>query len=217
MGLVRYTATLAALIGTIIAGESVVPATPSAQFCDPATAVCYSSSTVGVASISFRVAIPVVSAAPFDALIQIVAPKTAGWAGLAWGGHMINNTMTIGWANGTNAVVSSRWATAHELPDAYDGAAYQLMKGSGANDTHWTVTALCKGCSTWTHDGGSKTSLDPGATQANFAWAAAAKPPIDPADNFTAFGIHSEHGTFTIDLAAAKTDKFDDYLKALAV
>ncbi|KAI0009138.1 hypothetical protein F4779DRAFT_404779 [Xylariaceae sp. FL0662B] len=192
------------------------PVTPSARYCDPASEVCYSSSTVGVAAISFRVALPIVDVAPFDLLLQIVAPKTAGWAGIAWGGHMINNTIGIGWANGTSSVVSSRWASAHSVPDAYDGAAYTLLEGSISNDTHWTVNALCKGCSVWSHDGGSTTSLDPGSLEANFAWAASPTPPFDPADNSSVFGIHTEHGTFTLDLAAAKSDQFDAYVQTLS-
>ncbi|KAH9908443.1 hypothetical protein F4778DRAFT_717256 [Xylariomycetidae sp. FL2044] len=211
MGIVRALTTALALASASCAA----PASPSVQFCDPVTTVCYSSSTVGVGAISYRVAIPVVDVAPFDMLVQIVAPKTAGWAGIAWGGRMINNTITIGWANGNSSTVSSRWASAHVLPDIYEGAEYTLLEGSGTNDTHWTVNALCKGCSVWTHDGGATTSLDPSSTEANFAWATAPTPPYDPADNTTIFGLHTEHGTFTIDLAAAKTDQFDAYLQAL--
>ncbi|KAI1075112.1 hypothetical protein F5B20DRAFT_585687 [Whalleya microplaca] len=190
--------------------------TPSDRYCDPTSEVCYSSSTVGVAAISYRVAIPVVDAAPFDLLLQIVAPKTAGWAGIAWGGHMINNTISIGWANGNGSVISSRWASAHTVPDSYDVPEYTLLGGSISNDTHWTVNALCKGCSIWSHDGGSKTNLDPGASEANFAWAASPTPPLDPADNSSVFGIHTEHGTFTLDFAAAKSDQFDAYVEALS-
>ncbi|KAI5918663.1 hypothetical protein F4810DRAFT_691121 [Camillea tinctor] len=201
-----------------IAGKATPRAAPRAPslFCDPDTDVCYSGSTVGIAEIAYRVALPLVDTAPFDMLIQIVAPKSAGWAGIAWGGHMINNTVTLGWANGNSSVVSSRWASAHTVPDVYDSAEYTLLKGSTANDTHWTMNALCKGCSIWTHDGGATTTLDPGATEANFAWASSPSPPLDPSDNYTVFGIHTEHGTFTIDLAAARTDKFDSYVQTLS-
>ncbi|KAI0389373.1 iron reductase domain protein [Xylariaceae sp. FL0594] len=212
MGLGKVAASLLALVGATF----TAPATPSAKYCDPDSAVCFSSSTVGIAAISYRLAIPNVTASPFDILLQIVAPKTAQWAGIAFGGHMINNTIAIAWANGNTSVVSSRWATVHEIPEAYDGAEYTVLKGSVTNDTHWTLTALCKGCSSWVHDGGSTTALDPNSPSINLAWAASPYPVGDPADNYTMLGIHSEHGTFSLDLAAAKSDNFDGYLKALS-
>ncbi|KAI0021340.1 hypothetical protein F4780DRAFT_285336 [Xylariomycetidae sp. FL0641] len=81
-----------------------------AQDCDAATGACFSSATVGVAGIRYGVAIPAGAAGPFDALLRIEAPRSVGWAGIAWGGHMINNTITMAWANGNSSVVSSRWA-----------------------------------------------------------------------------------------------------------
>ena len=47
----------------------------------------------------------------FSVLLQIQAPRTVGWAGVAWGGVMVNNPLTVGWANGNTAVVSSRSTT----------------------------------------------------------------------------------------------------------
>ncbi|KAI1181686.1 iron reductase domain protein [Nemania serpens] len=211
MGLLHIVAAVAALIGATFSA----PATPSAMYCDPGSEVCYSSSTVGIAGISYRLAIPNVTASPFDMLLQIVAPKTAQWAGIAFGGRMINNTIAIGWANGNTSVASSRWASAHEIPEPYDLAEYTVLKGSEANDTHWTLTALCKGCSSWVHDGGSKTALDPTSPSINLAWAASPYPVGDPADNFTMLSIHSEHGTFSLDLAAARSDNFDSYVASL--
>lgn len=107
MGLIHTFAAVVALAGAAFSA----PATPSAQYCDPESEVCYSSSTVGVAGISYRLAIPNVTASPFDMLLQIVAPNTAQWAGVAFGGRMVNNTIAIGWANGSTAVASSRWAS----------------------------------------------------------------------------------------------------------
>ncbi|KAJ2978687.1 hypothetical protein NUW58_g7418 [Xylaria curta] len=213
MGPLQITAAILALAGTALSA----PATPSAKYCDPESEVCYSSSTVGIAAISYRLAIPNVTATPFDLILQIVAPKTAQWAGLAFGGRMVNNTIAMAWANGNTSVISSRWATAHEIPEPYEEAEYTVLKGSVTNETHWTVTALCKGCSTWIHDGGSKTVLDPNSPSINLAWAASPYPVGDPADNYTMLGIHSEHGTFSLDLAGARTDNFDSYLKSLLI
>lgn len=60
--------------------------------------------------IVYRVAIPDVTAAPFDVALQIVAPKAVGWAGLAWGGSMLNNPLTVAYPNGDTVTVSSRVA-----------------------------------------------------------------------------------------------------------
>jgi hypothetical protein len=63
-------------------------------------------------SITVRVAVP--SPAPqgaYDAVIQVVAPLEIGWAGIAWGGSMVQDPLTVAWANGNTAVVSGRWAT----------------------------------------------------------------------------------------------------------
>jgi len=80
------------------------------KYCDAATTVCYSE-WLSPEKIAFRIAIPDnATAGNFDVLLQIAAPKTVGWAGIAWGGVMVNNPLTVGWANGNTAVVSSRSA-----------------------------------------------------------------------------------------------------------
>ncbi|KAI0202570.1 hypothetical protein F4808DRAFT_420603 [Astrocystis sublimbata] len=224
MGFLKTAVAIVALAGSSICAPSsastFIPASPasqSVQYCDTDSEVCYSSSTVGVAAISYRLAIPNVTASPFDLILQIAAPKTVQWAGLALGGRMVNNTIAMAWANGNTTVVSSRWASGHEVPEAYEAAEYTLLKGSVTNDTHWTMTALCKGCSSWVHDGGAKTALDPTSPSINLAWAASPYPVGDPADNYTYMSIHSEHGTFNLDLAAARSENFDAYLQSLSM
>ncbi|TGJ79450.1 hypothetical protein E0Z10_g9309 [Xylaria hypoxylon] len=212
MGLLRIVVAVMALTRATLSA----PAKPSVKYCDSESNVCYASSTVGIGPISYRLAIPNVTASPFDILLQIVAPKTAQWAGVAFGGHMINNTIAMAWANGNTSVISSRWASVHEIPEPYEAAEYTVLKGSVTNETHWTVTALCKGCSSWVHDGGSRTVMDPNSPSINLAWAASPYPVGDPADNYTMLSIHSEHGTFSLDLASAKTDNFDSYVKTLS-
>ncbi|KAK7981188.1 hypothetical protein PG989_013645 [Apiospora arundinis] len=186
------------------------------KYCDAATGVCYSE--VSASNATYRVAIPNVNAAPFDILLQIVAPKSVGWAGIAWGGHMAENPLTLGWANGKEStVVSSRWATGHTMPGPYQGATYEVLKGSGSNDTHWTLTTLCHGCSQWKTDNGTVVQgLDPAVTAPiNVAFALSAKAPTQPANNASAIGFHSAKGPLKLDLAAAKTDLFDEYVQAL--
>ena len=84
----------------------------TAKYCPGGTQICFSEFKEPTSGIYYRIAIPEVSAAPFDVLLQIVAPiDKAGWAGVAWGGQMNGNPLTVAWPNGDSAVVSSRWST----------------------------------------------------------------------------------------------------------
>jgi hypothetical protein len=60
--------------------------------------------------IRFGIAIPEAKAAPFDIIVQITAPLTVGWVGLAWGGAMTYNPLILTWPNGTIGAISSRMA-----------------------------------------------------------------------------------------------------------
>ncbi|KAI0179282.1 iron reductase domain protein [Hypoxylon sp. FL1284] len=213
MGVIARLATAAAVLA---AGSIAAPVTAASQYCDE-SGVCFSEISVGVAPITWRIAIPAVEEGPFDVLLQVIAPKTVGWAGLAWGGGMLYNPISLAWANGNTTVGSARFALEHVQPETYEEAGHTVLKGSSVNETHWTLTTLCQGCSAWVNNGGAKVELDPGATAASFAFAASAVPPIDPTDPLSPIGIHSEHGIFKLDLAAAKSDKFDTWVEQLKV
>jgi hypothetical protein len=82
------------------------------KYCPGGTDICFSENREPTYDIAYRIAIPDVSDAPFDVLLQIVAPlDQAGWAALSWGGTMNENPLTVGWPSGDSAVVSSRWST----------------------------------------------------------------------------------------------------------
>ncbi|KAI0522101.1 iron reductase domain protein [Xylaria bambusicola] len=191
-----------------------VGAVNAAQYCDPVTSVCYSETKAG--DLYVRVAIPMADNGPFDILLQLVAPKqTAGWAAIAWGGKMTKNPITVAWANGNKTVVSSRWANTRTPPVAYPTATYTVLRGSTSNATHWTLTALCSQCATWTADN-VKSALNPNDKAAKFAYALSPTPPSQPANNASSITKHTIHATFTVDLAAAKSDKFQEYITSLA-
>jgi Cytochrome domain of cellobiose dehydrogenase len=77
---------------------------------DPLTKITYSSYT-SPAGITYGVALPMNVSDPYDAIISITAPvSNTTWAGFAWGGTMVWNPLTVGWANGKTSVVSSRFA-----------------------------------------------------------------------------------------------------------
>lgn len=94
-----------------VSASSELAQRQTAKYCPGGTSICFSESKIAAHDITFRIAIPETTAAPFDVLLQIVAPVTVGWASVAWGGKMANNPLTVGWPNGNSAVVSSRLAT----------------------------------------------------------------------------------------------------------
>jgi hypothetical protein len=65
------------------------------------------------ANVVYRIALPATasSSSAYDVVVQVVAPNAVGWSGLAWGGNMVKNPLTVGWSSGSSPVISSRWAT----------------------------------------------------------------------------------------------------------
>ena len=98
------------------------------------------------------------------------------------------------------------------MPTVYDTAKYQLLSGV-TNATHWTISTLCTGCSSW-EASGKTVNLDPSSAAASFAWASSGTAPATPADPASRFGIHNAKGKFTSDLAGAKNANFDSLVKA---
>ena len=94
------------------------------------------------------------------------------------------------------------------MPVVNADAKLTLLSGV-ANATHWSITTLCTGCSSW-----GTTNLDPTSAAATFAWASSATAPGTPADPASRFGIHNQKGKFTHDLAGAKNANFDSLVKA---
>ncbi|KAK0612603.1 hypothetical protein B0T17DRAFT_564931, partial [Bombardia bombarda] len=171
------------------------------KYCPGGTPICFSEFTVATHNIIYRIAIPEVAAAPFDILLQIVAPRAVGWAAIAWGGKMSNNPLTMAWPSGNRTVVSSRFTTGHSAPTPYTGATYSVLPSSSSNATHWQLDVLCTGCSQW--QGGS---LNPNGTN-GLAWAKAAKDVTSPASNTSAFSIHDAKAVFAHDFSQARIPK----------
>ncbi|EEY23549.1 conserved hypothetical protein [Verticillium alfalfae VaMs.102] len=49
----------------------------------------------------------------------------------------------------------------YSVPPPYPATTHTLLSGSGANATHFTVTALCRGCTYWSVQGSDPESLNP--------------------------------------------------------
>lgn len=210
---------LLALAGTQVWAAGTEKRQSQTKYCPGDTQICFSEFKVPTHDVIYRIAIPDVSAAPFDVLLQIVAPiSTTGWAGIAWGGKMTNNPLTVGWSNGKSAVVSSRFATyvcssspgtesqlisssGKTLPGAYAGATYAVLPTSNANATHWQLDVLCRGCSQWS--GGS---LNPNGVN-SLAWAKGTGAVSAASSNTSSFQYHDGRGVVSHDLNAAKIPK----------
>lgn len=83
----------------------------SSKYVDSETGFTFSQ-YVNDKGIAFRVAIPSTAKVNenYESVVQIAVPIAVGWAGLAWGGSMTYNPLTIVWVNGKDVVLSSRMA-----------------------------------------------------------------------------------------------------------
>ncbi|RXG43115.1 hypothetical protein VDGE_09058 [Verticillium dahliae] len=164
------------------------------------------------AGVRYGIAIPT-SAAPgqsFDAILQITAPISIGWAGLAWGGGMTYNPLSIVWPNGNDVMISARMAFGYSVPPPYPATTHTLLSGSGANATHFTVTALCRGCTYWSVQGSDPESLNPNGE--NYLANAYSTVPVDyPEEEQTTFGIHQGTNHWYHDFALAKQAGFEQW------
>ncbi|KAK7698521.1 hypothetical protein SLS64_012513 [Diaporthe eres] len=194
------------ILGTASAADSMVFKDPDTGFTFSQYNAQYQYNTPNV--ISFRTAVPNPASAPYDIVLQVTALKNVGWLGLAWGGTMLNNPLTMAWANGNSVTVSSRWTKGRSMPTAYTGETLQVLKtGTKVNSTHWQVTLRCSGCTTWTTTSGSSTTLNPGGSN-RLAYAYATTAPSTPASNTSSFGVHDNFGYWNQDFAQGQNADF---------
>ncbi|EUC30277.1 iron reductase domain protein [Bipolaris zeicola 26-R-13] len=180
---------------------------------DAETKISYSSYTEPATGMTFGVALPKNVTDPYNAIIRITAPVTNQWVGFSWGGNMVWNPLSVAWPNGQSGVVSSRFAFGIGLPLGYDGAEHTYLKGTRTNTTHWTVNALCKGCTGWQNSEDARYSLnDTGTTE--FAWAYGTSAVEDAARNNSAFNVHQAWGKWIHNLDAARINNFDSLVRA---
>jgi hypothetical protein len=181
----------------------------------------------------YRVAVPSTAAngADFETVVQIIAPKDLGWAGLAWGGSMLNNPLTVVWADGRGGVtLSSRMArsvnlfdphpsattsrltsrfSSHSQPQPYSGATYEIFKtGTHANSSHWQVTAKCTGCAAYTSGSSRSTRRLNPKGQNQLAFATSPQKPAQPANPNSTFPLHDVQRAWYHDFAPASNPQF---------
>ncbi|KAF2867855.1 hypothetical protein BDV95DRAFT_679080 [Massariosphaeria phaeospora] len=162
-------------------------------------------------NIIYRIAVPQGATAPFDLVVQVIAPSSVGWAGLGFGGSMVRNPLAVGYANGQKATVSSRWATGHSEPASYSGASYKLLStGNKVNSTHWQYTAKCSGCSQW--QGSSGIQRINAAGSGRLAWAASLTKVPQPGSNSSSLTMHSAFNYWSHDFYTGANANFAELL-----
>jgi hypothetical protein len=195
---------------------------------DAETKISYSSYTEPETGMTFGVAFPKNVTDPYDAIIRITAPIANQWVGFSWGGDMVWNPLSVSWPNGQSGTISARFAlyvlalqtpcalliydSGISMPLGYDQAEHTYLKGTKTNATHWTVNALCKGCTGWQNNEDTRYALN-GTGTTQFAWAYGTSAVEDPARNDSAFNVHQAYGKWIHNLDAARIDNFDSLVK----
>jgi glucose/arabinose dehydrogenase len=87
------------------------------------------------------------------------------------------------------------------------------LKGTTTNATHWTVQAVCRGCTSWQANDGSDYALN-GTGTTQFAWARGGGAVGTPSDNSSAFPVHQDFGKWTHDLNAARSPNFNAWVSS---
>ncbi|KAF2198785.1 CBD9-like protein [Delitschia confertaspora ATCC 74209] len=197
------------LLSTALAQWTTVP------FYEASTGITYASFTLPN-QVSYRIALPEQSNSS-DAILQVFAPKTFGWCGLAWGGHMRNNPLSVNWATsastGPKGITSSRMAFSYSsTPSPNPNATHTLLPlATTSNSTHWTVTSRCQGCTRYSSADGDMI-IDAGDSTL-FAYACSSTVPTTPNSNTSAFRIHQDTGIWTHDLKMAKSREYGVWLR----
>jgi len=105
----------------------------------------------------------------------------------------------------TTNVYLSNGPSGRQTPTVYTTATYTILADTGSNGTHFTLSAICKGCSSWTRASGSVKSLSP-TSGVRFAWAS--NPQINSvsqrANPASGFSYHDYHGYIDASFADAR-------------
>ncbi|KAF1834180.1 CBD9-like protein [Decorospora gaudefroyi] len=216
----HFTYGLAALAGLAQAWPATSKhslAPRSTSFFDSETGFTFSETKAAAtlsSSIIYRIAQPsnVQYGQPYDVVIQVVAPNSLGWVGLAWGGSMVRNPLTVAYPNGQRPTVSSRWATGHYTPGQYSGATYTpLSTGNRSNGTHWQYTVKCTGCTTWSNNFGGITWVDPNGGK-RFGFAASASRVSNPSSTSATIPVHDVYNYISHSFSGGANQDFDALL-----
>lgn len=211
----RTTLVLGALTGLAIAGpwlDSHSLAARAVTVVDSETGFTFSETKAAATlstNIVYRIAQPanIPAGQAYDIVLQVIAPNTLGWIGLAWGGSMVKNPLTVAYPNGQKPTVSSRWATGHSTPQQYTGATYTpLSTGNKSNGTHWQFTVKCTGCTSYTGSAGA-VRIDPTSSK-RLGFACSPNKVATPSSPSSTIPVHDVYNYITHDFSAGANANF---------
>src|SRR5690606_7579883 len=95
----------------------------------------------------------------------------------------------------------------HVMPQPYSGAEYTVIRaGTKSNSTHWQVTALCRGCTSWESSGATRYLSPRGGNRLDFAYSPSR--PSNPTSPSSSIPIHEVHGYWSHDFSQAANPTF---------
>ncbi len=102
-------------------------------------------------------------------------------------------------------------------PQPYTGAQYTIFKtGTKVNNTHYQLTAMCKGCTSWTTPEGGSRFLSPrGGNRLAFAYSPGK--PSNANSNTSAFPVHDVHNYWSHDFSQGTNADFSTVVQRLQV
>ncbi|EUC34966.1 iron reductase domain protein [Bipolaris zeicola 26-R-13] len=209
----RFTGSLAAIANLAQAWPTSTDHTlskRSTSYKDPETGFTFSETKAAAtltSNIIYRIAQPanISTSQPYDIVLQVIAPSSLGWVGLAWGGNMVRNPLTVSYPNGQKPTVSSRWATGHSTPQQYPSATYTpLSTGNKSNSTHWQFTVKCTGCTSYNGSSGP-VYVEPSGSR-RLAFACSQGKVSNPGSTSASIPVHDVYNYITHDFTAGRNE-----------
>ncbi|KAL0932731.1 uncharacterized protein CTRU02_211694 [Colletotrichum truncatum] len=198
---------VAALLG--FAG-SVSAQLRAVAYTDPQTGIDFQRYKPDSYPYSFGIAVPETTGTDFIGQMVVPISEKGNWGAVSLKGGMLNSLLFVAWADGEDIKTSFRMGSAYSNPDVYTATkvtATPIANGTFVNSTHFSYTFLCEGCVI-----ADKTTLT--GESPILGWAFSDTSPTTPSDPSSALNYHSAgFGQFGLDIAAAKSAKFEEWSK----
>ncbi|KAK0381092.1 hypothetical protein CLIM01_01556 [Colletotrichum limetticola] len=197
---------VAALLG--LAGSATAQLRASA-YSDPQTGIDFQRYLPSAYPYSFGIAVPETIGTDFIGQMVVPISTKGNWGAVSLKGGMLNGLLFVAWADGEDIKTSFRMGSAYANPDVYTAtevSAVPIANGTFVNSTHFSYTFLCQNCIN------DKTSL--AGDSPILGWAYSDTSPSPVSDSAAALNYHSAgFGQFGLDIASAKSAKFDTWSK----
>ncbi|KAK2016092.1 GMC oxidoreductase [Colletotrichum eremochloae] len=183
----------AALLG--LAGTTAAQLRTSA-YTDPQTGIDFQNFKADSYGYSFGVAVPETIGTDFIGQMVVPISEKGNWGGVSLKGGMLNGLLFVAWADGKDIRTSFRIVSAYANPSVY-------------TENKVNAVPIANGTFNCINDDTSLTSDSP-----VLGWAFSDTSPTPASDPAAALNYHSAgFGEFGLDIAAAKSAKFDTWAK----